>query len=227
MFVSNVCRNFHFVVWLAWKFQFHVLQNQIDILIYSYLCFCLESIHGIRRSVSADLCNFFHTCCQGGWIPICYPLFRILSGLFFPIKGSLFWLIIFVCLCEEIFFFRQRHPRKVWSLRYVLFGYLPGFWDVISPWLWIPVWREISRVVDWTSIVGFFDVKLQHIITCIPRCWRNCLRLEKTCDRCYLLGQLLALLLPIECLQPQEIASKPPKILLNIWIFWIARGKVF
>ena len=105
MFVSNVCRNFHFVVWLAWKFQFHVLQNQIDILIYSCLCICLESIHGIRRSVSVDLCNFFHTCCQGGWIPICYPLFRILSGLFFPIKGSLFWLIIFVCLCEENFFF--------------------------------------------------------------------------------------------------------------------------
>ena len=58
----------------------------------------------------------------------------------------------------------------------------------------------------------FFEVKLQHIIACIPECWRNCLCLEKAGDG---LGQLFALLLPTECVQTREMPLRLPKFFLE------------
>ena len=43
--------------------------------------------------------------------------------------------------------------------------------------------EKVSCCVDWSSNVGSFKIKLHHIITGIPECWGNCLRLEKTGDR--------------------------------------------
>ena len=37
---------------------------------------------------------------------------------------------------------QPRHSRKMRLLQWVLFGYLPRFWDVPSPWVWVPLWRK-------------------------------------------------------------------------------------
>ena len=42
--------------------------------------------------------------------------------------------------------------------------------------------EKASCSVDWSSNVCYFKVKLQHIITCIPECWWDCLCLEKAGD---------------------------------------------
>ena len=46
--------------------------------------------------------------------------------------------------------FHQWHPRKVSSLRLVLFVCFPGFWDQSTPQPWVPVWKE-SQLLCWLS----------------------------------------------------------------------------
>ena len=56
---------------------------------------------------------------------------------YFSFRSSDFFLLMWRKLVLH-----RRHLRKMWSLQWVLFGYLPGFWDVSSPWLWVTIWRE-------------------------------------------------------------------------------------
>ena len=69
--------------------------------------------------------------------------------------------------------------------------------EVVIPigvvWISSLIWRRILSVTLSSSLekkavllnqrnVCYFEVKFQHIITCIPECWRNCLYLEKAGD---------------------------------------------
>ena len=80
----------------------------------------------------------------------------------------------------------QRHPRKMWTLHWVLFGYLRGFWDASSPRLWVPVWRD-NQPKCWMNrrCVLFWSwfATHNHIHS---RVLRNCFHLEKRCDRFFI-----------------------------------------
>ena len=186
-----------------------------------YSCIWLDSIDGIRRSVSVDLCKFFHTCFQGGWFFICHPLIHILPGF-------LFWLVIIVCLSEEKMSLVGDIRGKASHSDRCCLGIFPDLQTYLLREFEFQPGDKVSRSVDWAGNVCYLRIKLQHKITCIPKCWQNFLCLEKNVWRiCCPSEQLLALLLPRECVQTPERPCKLPRSLLCIWTFWLARGKKF
>ena len=144
---------------------------------------CLDSVHGIQRSVPVDLCIFFHTCVQGGWFLVCYPLFRILSRLFFPLKGCFFWFVLIVCLSEEKLIFIGEIRGRFGHFNGCCLDILPDSETYLLRDFEFQFGVKMSHNVDWSGDVCFFEVELQYIVTCVPQCWWNCFRLEKTCDR--------------------------------------------
>ena len=168
-------------MWLAQDFQFLVLQHKIDILFYSYSCICFNSIHGIRRSVSFNLCEFFHTCLQDWWFFICCPLLRILSRSFFSFKGLSLWLVTSVCVYEEKLFFSDIR-RRGGHLDRCCLDIFPDFGTYLLRDFKFKSGEKISCSVDWSSNVCYLEIKLQHIVTSIPECWWDCVCLEKTGD---------------------------------------------
>ena len=128
---------------------------------------------------SVDLCELFHTCFQGRWFFICCPLIRIWSRLFFSMKGLFFWFVVFVCLCEEKLFFIS----DIWGSGGHLDGYcldiFPDFETCFLRDFKLKSGENVSCSVDWTSKVCYTEVIFQHIITCIPECWWDCLCLKK------------------------------------------------
>ena len=89
----------------------------------------------------------------------------------------------FFCLCEQKLFFisdiwgRGGHLDRCWL------DVFPDFRTYLRRDFGLRSGEKVSCSVEWPSNVCYFEVKLQHIITCIPECWRKCLCLEKTCDR--------------------------------------------
>ena len=209
-------------MWLAKAFQFHALQQNIDILLYSFLRICFDSNHELRRSVSVDLCEFFNTWFQDGWFFIHCPLLRILFKLFFPFKGLLHWLIVEVCLWEEKLLFICDIGGRGCHLDGCCLDIFPEFETYLLRDFKFKSGEKFSSSLDWTSNVCFFEVKLQHMITYHMHSrvlagsplfgksgWRTCCPSE----------QLLALLLPTECVQTREMPFILPKILLSLWTF--------
>ena len=110
-----------------------------------------------------------------------------------PLASYFVWFVIFVqvfvlltlrsCLLVwRKIVLHQRHPRKRCHLERCCLDMFPDFETYLLRDFKLESGRKVSRSVDWSSNVCYFEVKLHHIITCIPGCWRNCLCLEKTCD---------------------------------------------
>ena len=58
--VAIVCFQWQFILGLAEDLQFQVLQDYINIFLYSYSGICLHSSHGIQRSVCVEFSKRFH-----------------------------------------------------------------------------------------------------------------------------------------------------------------------
>ena len=190
-------------------------QNDIDILLYSYLCICLDSIW--EYDVVFPF-NFFDPCFQGGRFLICYPLLHISSELFFSFKRLFVWLIFFVCLCEDNLFFISDIRRRCGLFNECCLGILPDSETYYLRDSEFQSGKKISRSVDLTSLMWSFEVQLQYKITCIPHRWRNCLCLEKTCDGVVVCEENFWL-----CCLPQNVC-KLQKCHVNCQtFFWVYR----
>ena len=180
-------------------------------------------IQGKWRKVIVDRCKYFKFV-----FLICYALLRNLSRLFFSFKGFIFLLIRDVCSCEVKLFF----INDIWGRCGHFNGYCVDiFYDFetyILRHFGFHSGENVSQSVDWTGDACYFKYILQHIITWILQCCRNFVCLGKTCDRFVCLsGQLLALLFSTKNVQTREMLRKLPKLLLNMWTFWVAIGRKF
>ena len=160
------------------SFRFQMFQDEMDILCYSYPRFCLDSVHGVRLSVTVNLCEFFDIWLHWGWILICQQFCCFFSRMLFTFRGLIFSFIFTIRLCEEELFF-------VWDI----WG---GYCDLIGCCVYIfqdfemDLFRD-SQLLSWIksaavstgpAICRFFWEKLQHKVTCFPhRRWESiCLK---------------------------------------------------
>ena len=153
---------------MAKYFEFWILQNWVNVLFYSYSGKGLDSFNGIRRSVSVDLCKFFNTCCRCGWFRICYPLFRILSTLFFLLKGLLFWLILIFCLSGEELSSISDVRGRCCHLNGCCLNVFPDFETSFFRNFKFQSGKKTSRSVDWARNMCYLENNLQHTVTCVP-----------------------------------------------------------
>ena len=73
-----------------------------------------------------------------------------------------------ICLCEEKLFFICNVWGRFWHLYGCCLHILPDFEMDLLRDFWFRPGEKVSCCVDWTSVMCYFKLKLQHIFTCVP-----------------------------------------------------------
>ena len=153
-----------------------------------------------------------------------------------PIASNFVWIVLYVqrfvlltnpyCLLvwKKMFFARDIRGRGGHFDR-CCFDIFPDFETYLHRDFEFQSGKKISASVDWSSNVCFFEVELQHIVTCIPECWWNCLCLENTCDGLIVCQNKCWLCSPQNVCKLEKCHVKCQKLLLKKWTFWVARGR--
>ena len=147
-----------------------------------FLFSCRVCMHGIRRTVSVDLCEFFNGSSQWRCFPVCNHFFCNLPGLHFLLQCMFFWVVVVVYLCQGELFsiinIRRRCRHLDWYCLYVFSDFetdhLRNFYFLFG--------EKASCCVDWACHVSSFEVKLQHFVICVPQWWSNSFFLEEPLD---------------------------------------------
>ena len=87
--------------------------------------------------------------------------------------------------------------------------------------------EKVSCCVQPAKNVCCFEVKLQHIVKCVPQRWWNCFVWKNRKTDLLSLKQLSVLLIHKKCVQTQEMPCIWPKIFLSRWTYFVALGRKF
>ena len=145
-------------------------------------------------------------------------------SILIPFKHLFFGLIFNIWLCEEKLFFIRDIRRRCCHLYWCCLYIFPHFETYLLRSFKILSGEKLSCRAGWINNVRYFEIELQHIITCVPQRWWNGSRLEKKhVTFCYPSRCLLAWLLPQSACKIEKCPVFCRKLFWVTWHFELGR----
>ena len=119
--------------------------------------------------------NSFTLDSKEGDSSFCTHCFAFCRDCSFRSRVCFFWLALVVCFCGENLFLISDSWGRCGHFNGYCLDTFPAFETYLFCDFEFQSGEKISR--------SYYEVKLKQIIICIPQCWQNCFRLEKTRDR--------------------------------------------
>ena len=153
----------------------------MNILFYSYLCFCVDSFQKndvvfLSIQVNSFILGFIQDGCSFATYPVAF------SEMLFSLKDLFINLIFISRLCEEELFFVCNIRGRCCHLNVCCLHILPDFETDLVRDFQFQSGEKVSCCVKRASDKWCFEIELQHIIPFVPQGRWDRFRLKNTGD---------------------------------------------